>query len=294
MTVPTVESVSVAWGLVRSEQPLVQCLTNVVVAGWTANVLLAAGAAPVMVDNEFEAGDCARIAGGVLVNLGTPQQVTAEAMREAVRARRDLGTAWVLDPVAAGVLAWRTDLARELIGLHPPAIIRGNASEISALALDAAAGGRGVDSTTTAAVVLPEARALAQQYGAVVAVSGEVDHIVSPDGQLVRLGHGHHWLTRVTGGGCALGALMAAGTTVAEPFTAAIAATAGLTLAAEEAAQTANGPGTFAPALLDALDQLGPQEMADRLHLTGTDLTTTDVPITDVPVTDVPVTGAAD
>ncbi|MHB1475849.1 MAG: hydroxyethylthiazole kinase, partial [Dermatophilaceae bacterium] len=32
----------------RDRPPLVQCLTNIVVAGWTANVLLAVGAAPAM------------------------------------------------------------------------------------------------------------------------------------------------------------------------------------------------------------------------------------------------------
>lgn len=271
MTVPTVEAVCSAWGQLRSEQPLVQCLTNVVVAGWTANVLLAARAAPVMVDNPFEAGDCARHASATLVNLGTPQQATADGMREAVRARQATGQGWVLDPVAVGVLGWRTELAHELAAIAPPSLVRGNASEIAALAPESAGApdsGRGVDATTTPEAVLPEARALAAQWGSVVAVSGETDHVVSPDGEVVRLRHGHPWLTRVTGSGCALGALAAGCAAVSDPFTGAVAATAGLTLAAEDAARGAGGPGSFAPALLDALDQLGPDEMAERLVLT--------------------------
>ena len=45
--------------------------------------------------------------------------------------------------------------------------------------------------------------------GTVVAVSGKVDHLT--DGtRLIRVDNGHRWLTKVTGGGCALGALMAA------------------------------------------------------------------------------------
>src|SRR4029079_18339073 len=76
----------------RDNPPLVQCLTNIVVAGWTANVLLAVGAAPAMVDNPHEAGDFAAIAGGVLVNLGTPDDDTARAMHLAVARAKMAGT----------------------------------------------------------------------------------------------------------------------------------------------------------------------------------------------------------
>src|SRR5512135_1463626 len=73
-----------ALAALREHSPLVQCLTNIVAAQWTANVLLAIGAAPAMVDNPREAGDFAGIAGGVLVNVGTPYEETAGAMRAAV------------------------------------------------------------------------------------------------------------------------------------------------------------------------------------------------------------------
>src|SRR6478672_7837604 len=187
----------------RERPPLVQSLTNIVVAQWTANVLLAVGAAPAMVDNPREAAAFARIAGAVLVNLGTPYDDTALAMEQAVAAAVDHGTPWVLDPVAAGALQWRTALAQDLLALGHPAVIRGNASEI--LALTGGAGGKGVDSAHT-----PDAaRALALEHHAVVAVSGPVDHLTDGE-RVVRVHNGHPWLTQVTGVGCALGALVAA------------------------------------------------------------------------------------
>ena len=88
----------------RDKPPLVQCLTNIVVAEWTANVLLAVGAAPAMVDNPQEAGRFATLAGGVLVNLGTPYDDTARAMHLAVAGAKLMKTPWVLDPVAVGAL----------------------------------------------------------------------------------------------------------------------------------------------------------------------------------------------
>src|SRR3954447_13939422 len=131
----------------RAQTPLVQCLTNVVAAQWTANVLLAVGAAPAMVDNPQEAGDFAAVAGGVLINLGTPYEETAAAMRLAVQAALAHQKPWVLDPVAVGGVAWRTKLAHELLAQAAPAVIRGNASEV--LALAGGSGGRGVESIDT-------------------------------------------------------------------------------------------------------------------------------------------------
>src|SRR3712207_4731662 len=123
---------------VRAHTPLVHCLTNTVVQTITANALLAAGAAPAMVDAPEEAGDFAAVASAVLVNVGTVHARTAEAMRLAARLAGAAGTPWVLDPVAVGGLVYRTELATELVGLRPT-VVRGNASAVMALGR---AGGR--------------------------------------------------------------------------------------------------------------------------------------------------------
>ncbi|MCW2582008.1 MAG: thiM, partial [Klenkia sp.] len=187
--------------------PLVHCLTNTVVQTITANALLAAGAAPAMVDAPEEADAFARVASAVLVNVGTVNARTAEAMRLAARAALEAGTPWVLDPVAVGGLPFRTRLAAELVDLGPD-VVRGNASEVLALA-GAGGGGRGVDSTHSPDDALAAAADLARRTGGVVAVSGEVD-VLTDGPTTVRVGGGHVLLTRTTGAGCALGALTAA------------------------------------------------------------------------------------
>jgi hydroxyethylthiazole kinase len=251
----------------HTESPLVQCLTNVVVAQWTANVLLAVGAAPAMVDNPHEAGEFASIASGVLVNLGTPYGDTVAAMRSAVRSAARNATPWVLDPVAAGGLRWRTDLAVELLESSSPAIVRGNASEI--LALAGGSGGKGVDSRATEApeAALRAAKSIASRYDTIVAVSGPVDHITDGD-RSVLISNGHPWMTQVTGVGCALGALMAAFAAVStDRLIAAATATAVLTVAADRAAATSRGPGSFAVRLIDELAALTPLELSTSVRL---------------------------
>lgn len=218
--------------ILRGESPLVQCLTNTVAAALSANVLLAAGATP------EEAGDFARRAAGVLVNMGTPTAARYDAMRAAVRGATDTNTPWVLDPVGAGVLGHRTRFLRSLLAdatLAAPTAIRGNTAEIAAL------GG---------------ARAL-------VAVSGPVDLIVSP-GRETRLTSGDPLLTRVSGTGCALGAVCAAYLGLGgDPHDAVLAAHAHLGAAAQIAARSATEPGSFAAAWLDAVHHLTSAEIAD-------------------------------
>jgi hydroxyethylthiazole kinase len=186
-------------------------------------------------------------------------------MVAAVGGAAGAGTPWVLDPVAAGALPWRTEIAFSLLESASPAVIRGNASEIGALA--GGAGGRGVDSIDSPESALPAAIDLAKLHGTVVAVSGPVDHLTDGE-RVVRVGNGHPWMTQVTGVGCALGALMAAfAGVVADPLVAAAAATATLTVAAEDAARSTRGPGSFAVALLDELAALDPDRLAERVVL---------------------------
>jgi hydroxyethylthiazole kinase len=232
--------------------PLVHCLTNTVVQTLTANALLAVGAAPAMVVDPGEAAEFAAVASAVLVNVGTVTRSTAEAMRAAARTAGSVGTPWVLDPVAVGALTLRTELAAELVELRPT-VVRGNASEVLATA-GAGKGGRGVDSTATPEDALDAAGELARRTGGVVAVSGPVD-VVTDGTRTVRIGGGSVLLTRTTGAGCALGALVAAYVAATgDPLTGTVAAHAHVALAAERAAARAEGPGTFAVHWLDALD----------------------------------------
>jgi len=242
-------------GELRRRSPLVQCMTNTVVTGFTANVLLATGASPAMVEHASEATRLAVVADAVLVNLGTVSAQTAPVMLAAVTAAGSAGTPWVLDPVAVGVLPFRTSFATGLLK-HCPTSIRGNASEVLSLAGVTGAEGRGVDSTTSSRDALDDASDLARRVGTTVAVSGPVD-LITDGVTVLEVHNGNEMMTQVTGVGCALGALIAACSAVEpSPLVAAAAATTILTVAAEVAAIGSPGPGTFGVRLLDALHTL--------------------------------------
>lgn len=241
------------WEEVNRQHPLVQCLTNTVAQPVTANVLLASGCAPAMIDIEGEAGPFASIASAVLVNLGTVAPAQQAAMPEATAAAKDAGTPWVLDPVGVGAPPVRTKLAQELLQ-DKPTVIRGNASEI--IALSGGIGGRGVDSTASVDEAQSAAKQLANEIGAVVAVSGEIDFIT--DGKnSYECANGHPILTLVTGMGCSLGAYIAAFVLAYDDtLLATAAAHACFGLAAEIAQSSSSGPGSFAVNFLDQLNAL--------------------------------------
>lgn len=238
----------------RTLSPLTHCMTNDVVQSFTANVLLALGASPAMVIDPEEAREFARVADALLINVGTLTQPQAVAMRAAAEQACDVGTPWVLDPVAVGALDFRRRFSLELLALRPSAI-RGNASEILALA-GTATGGRGVDTTDTAIAALPAAQALAQQNATIVVVTGEQDFVTDGRRTLCIAG-GDPLMTKVVGTGCALSSVVAA--CCALPGNRLDNVASGCSwvkLAGQRAAAACAGPGSFVPAFLDALYHL--------------------------------------
>lgn len=240
---------------VQTQHPLVHCMTNDVVTSVTANALLACGASPLMVVDLDECQAMAACADGLLVNIGTFSAARAEVMRQTIAVRHRQGKAWVLDPVAVGVLAPRTEWALGIVAQMPPAIVRGNASEVMALA--GGQGGRGTDSLIQPSDALPAARQLLTLGVKAVAISGETDLIVTAD-DVLAVQHGHALLARITGAGCMLGAIMAAlvGLEDVDAGEAALVATLWFTIAAERAAVQSSGPGSLRVALLDALYEM--------------------------------------
>lgn len=244
--------------LLREQRPLTHCLTNEVVQEITANVLLAAGASPAMVVAEEEAGFFAGISGGIIINIGTPYAARLTAMHAAADAAIQAARPWVLDPVAAGGIPWRDGVIETFVAKRPT-VIRGNASEILALAGEKK-GGKGVDSTNGSDEALEAAERLARERGVIVAVTGATDYITDGTRTLSVTG-GHPMATLVVGTGCSLSALVAAFCAVSDDrLTAAAAACALAKKAAEVAFTKSEGPGSFHNAYLDALYQLQPSD----------------------------------
>lgn len=255
------EQVIQAWTQLQIQQPLVHCITNSVAANYVANILLAAGASPAMIDNPFEAEAFAKISAAVSINLGTPTTEQMQAMQITANTAQVHDKPWVLDPVGYGaILQWRSEMTNTLLA-YKPTIIRGNASEISTLAGNQVES-KGVDSTLNSADVYTQAQALLEHCEC-VAISGESDFIVSKQwNAVIQINGGSYLQPKVTATGCALGALIAAYTAVSTPTIACITAHVHFAIAGKLAFEKAQTVGSFNIAFIDEVFSLS----AEKIH----------------------------
>ncbi len=259
---------------VREHAPLVHSITNFVVMNLNANVLLAAGASPVMAHAHEEVLDMVGIAQSLVLNIGTLEPSWIESMRLALGAATRRGIPTVLDPVGAGATAYRNASIELLLATASPTVIRGNGSEIMSVA-GANVQTRGVDSGVGSGAeandALSCARALVGRTGGVVCVSGATDHIVDAT-RWALLANGHPWMTKITGVGCSATALIGAFCAVQpDAWRATVSAMALMGVVGEVAAEKAvvrkQGVGSMQVLLLDELQLLDQTTFESRLKM---------------------------
>lgn len=262
---------------VRASAPLVHNITNYVTVNDCANALLAIGASPIMSDEPADVEDITTICGGLTINIGTLNERSIQGMFIAGARAGGLGHPIVLDPVGAGASALRTRTAGDLLDRLPVSVVRGNMSEVKALAGHASTT-RGVD-VRPADVVTEDnlsagvafACGFAEKTGSVVAVTGAID-IVADAERVFVVRNGSPLMGRVTGAGCMLSCLCTA-FAVANPHAtldAVVAAVACMGLAgqvARERMRGIDGNGSFRAYLLDALYRLDGTSLEDGARI---------------------------
>ncbi|WP_400241635.1 hydroxyethylthiazole kinase [Niallia sp. JL1B1071] len=240
----------------RKRVPLIHNITNVVVTNFTANGLLALGASPVMAYAKEEVADMATIADALVLNIGTLTAENVESMIIAGKAANVANTPVILDPVGAGATSYRTESVHRIMKEVEITLLRGNAAEIANVA-GIKAEVRGVDSVNVHnnRGIAIEASQLLQVP---VVITGEQD-VALANGKLTLIRNGHEMLTKVTGTGCLLSAILGAFIAVEDDIL--LASTAALVtygIAAELAFEKTKeeGPGSFQIELLNRLAKI--------------------------------------
>lgn len=251
---------------IRHQAPLIHNITNYVAMNTTANALLALGASPVMAHAQEEVADMVGIAKALVINIGTLSEKWILSMQKAMLQAKSCGVPIVLDPVGAGATPYRTETVLQFLSLGPVAIIRGNASEIMAIAQKGSKT-NGVDSILGSESAVDAALELSRRCGAVVCITGETDMIVS-NNIIAKVKNGHAMMPRVTGLGCTASALCGAFLGVnTSAFAAAVHAMTVMGIAGEMAAEQAKGPGSLQLHFLDILYALTEADIITRIRL---------------------------
>lgn len=255
-----------------SSSTLSHNMTNTVVQNFAANVCLATGSSPIMSLNGAEAGDLAQLGGGLVINMGTITPDIMAAYKAGVAAYNAAGNPVLFDPVGGGATSVRRESIKILLKAGFFDVIKGNEGEIGAVAGTSNIQQRGVDSGPSSSNAEQKAelvKALALRERCIVLMTGATDYL-SDGVSVLAISNGSPLLGRITGSGCALGAVISSYVAVhrEDKLLAALAGILHYEIAAERAEkqESCRGPGSFIPAFLD------------QLYLVGKEIQTLEIP----------------
>lgn len=258
----------------RDKKPLIHNITNYVTVNDCANAVLAIGASPIMADDMEEAADITAISSALVINIGTLNHRTVEAMLCSGKRANKLGIPVIFDPVGAGASAFRNRTTEAILSGVKISVLRGNMSEISFIA-GLGSNTKGVDASEEdicgkdgSAV----ASSVAAKLGCIAAITGAVD-IISDGNRVIKISNGHRMLSKVTGTGCMTTALVGAFCGASKDnFTAAVGGVMSMGIAGEIAFEKvgAEGTGSFHIAIIDAISKLTKNEILERAKINET------------------------
>lgn len=259
---------------IKEEKPLIHCITNPISIHDCANVVLAVGARPIMAEHPAEVADITESAGALMLNLGNITDARIQSMKRSMRTAVEKNIPVLLDLVGVACSDLRLDLARELLSIGHPAVLKGNMSELLAVsglpshAIGIDAGEQDALTVENIEAISDVLRAFSRNNQAVVLATGKQDFVTDGE-QIVLIGNGTPVLSGIAGTGCMVGALTAAFLPGREYLAAAVLGTALMGIAGEEAEKISRGPGSFQVNLLDEIYGIADEELMERLKIQG-------------------------
>lgn len=253
---------------VRKNNPLTHCITNSVTINDCANAVLAIGGSPIMAEDEEEMEEVVEIADVLVINIGKLSKEQIKAMNVSAAHATKTNTPIVLDPVGAGISQLRNNTIKYLVENNNITAIRGNISEIKAIAnivglLNTESAAKGVDVSEDDIISRDNleingnlVKELAKKLDTVVIASGPLD-IISNGETIVVLDNGDEMMPLITGSGCMLTSIVGSCVAVNDPFEGSILASIAMSLAGEKARKQVDendlGTGSFRTFIIDYL-----------------------------------------
>ena len=254
-----------------------------------------------MAEHPAEVTDITASAGALMLNLGNITDARIESMKCSMRTAMENKIPVLLDLVGVACSDLRLDLARELLRIGHPAVLKGNMSEllaVSGLPSHAIGIDAGVEDALTEENidgVSEVLKAFSRNNQAIVLATGKQDFVTDGE-RVVLVQNGSAALSGITGTGCMVGALTAAflpgcEDNIAKEMTdsieadvwsggemgfnersgnylaAAVLGTALMGIAGEEAEKISRGPGSFQVNLLDEIYGLSDRQLLDLLKI---------------------------
>lgn len=193
---------------IKIKRPMVHHITNFVTMQDCANMTAAVGASPVMAFDKAESAEITFLSDALVLNLGTPSTEKFEAMILSGKKANQWGKPIVIDPVGIGAASFRKEGLNYILGSVKPSIIKGNASEMKALAGLTLKKNCGVDSSEQVDGDFHQImKKMALRFQCVIAVTGRTDYVTDGKRALL-IDRGTDMLGQISGSGCMTASLI--------------------------------------------------------------------------------------
>lgn len=267
---------------IRQKNALTHCITNSVTINDCANAVLAIGGSPFMAEDAEELEEVVAIADVLVINIGKLSKNQIEAMKISCETADKTNTPIVLDPVGVGVTQLRNKTTLDLIENYNITAIRGNISEIKAIAklvgvLDESNAGKGVD--VNADDIISEENlkengdlicSLASKLNTVILASGPID--ILTDGETtIAIDNGDDMMPLITGSGCMLSSIVGSCIGGSTPLEGCLVAILAMNIAGEKARAKVDerdeGTGSFRAYLIDYLYKTNSESLINEANI---------------------------
>ena len=267
---------------IREKNPLTHCITNSVTINDCANAVLAIGGSPFMAEDAEELEEVVTIADVLVINIGKLSKDQVEAMKISAETANKTNTPIVLDPVGVGVTELRNRTTLDLIENYNITAIRGNISEIKAIAklvgvIDENNAAKGVDVNIDDIITEENLSAngelikeLAKKLDTTILASGPID-ILSDGETTISIDNGDDMMPRITGSGCMLSSIVGSCVGGSTPLEGSLVAILAMNIAGEKARakveEKDEGTGSFRAYLIDYLYKTNAETLANESNI---------------------------
>lgn len=267
---------------IKDKNPLTHCITNSVTINDCANAVLAIGGSPFMAEDAEELAEVVTIADVLVINIGKLSKEQINSMEISAKTANETNTPIVLDPVGVGVTELRNRTTLNLIENYEMAAIRGNISEIKAIAkligvIDENNTAKGVDVNIDDIITEENLAAngeiikeVASKLDTTIVASGPID-IISDGETTIAVDNGDDMMPLITGSGCMLSSIVGSCVGGSTPLVGSLVALLAMNLAGEKARAKVDekdeGTGSFRAYLIDYLYKTNAESLINESNI---------------------------
>ena len=267
---------------IKEKNALTHCITNSVTINDCANAVLAIGGSPFMAEDAEELEEVVTIADVLVINIGKLSKEQIKSMNISAEVANKTNTPIVLDPVGVGVTALRNKTTLDLIKNYKITAIRGNISEIKAIAklvgvIDENNTAKGVDVNIDDIITEENLSAngeiikeLANKLDTTILASGPID-ILSDGETTIAIDNGDDMMPLITGSGCMLSSIVGSCIGGSKPLEGTLVAILAMNIAGEKARakveEKDEGTGSFRTYLIDYLYKTNSESLINESNI---------------------------